>query len=162
MAAVDMTLKLDGIEGESTKDKHTAEIDILSYSFGATNSGTFGKGGGGGAGLVEMQDMVCTMEHNKASPAIMAACAQGDHVASAVLTCRKAGKEQQDFLIITLTNCLLSHYHSTGSGQSGSIPTDQFSINFSKIEHEYKEQAADGTLKGSTKKSFDLATAKGG
>ena len=72
MAAVDYFLKLDGIEGESKADKHTNEIDVLSFSWGATQTGTFASGtGGGGAGKVSMQDFHFTMEHSKASPALM-------------------------------------------------------------------------------------------
>ena len=49
MAAVDYFLKVDGIQGESKADKHKDEIDIESFSWGATQSGTFAVGGGGGA-----------------------------------------------------------------------------------------------------------------
>jgi len=90
MAAVDYFLKLDGIQGESKADKHTDEIDVLSFSWGATQSGTFAGGGGGGAGKVAMQDFHFTMLHSKASPALMLACAQGDHIKSAILTWQRA------------------------------------------------------------------------
>ena len=33
-AAVDYFLKIDGIDGESTDDKHKGEIQLESYSFG--------------------------------------------------------------------------------------------------------------------------------
>jgi type VI secretion system secreted protein Hcp len=161
MAAVDYFLKLDGIQGESKADKHTDEIDVLSFSWGATQSGTFAGGGGGGAGKVAMQDFHFTMLHSKASPALMLACAQGDHIKSAILTCRKAGKEQQEFLKITMSDCIVSSFQTGGSAGGNVIPTDQVSLNFAKIEHEYKEQDATGKLTGSVKKSFDLKTVKG-
>jgi type VI secretion system secreted protein Hcp len=161
MAAVDYFLKIDGIEGESKADKHTNEIDVLSFSWGANNTGTFAGGGGGGGGKVAMQDFHFTMSHSKASPALMLACAQGDHVKSAVLTCRKAGKEQQEFLKITMSDCLVSSFQTGGSAGADLIPTDQVSLNFAKIEHEYKEQDETGKLKGSVKKTFDLKKVKG-
>src|SRR6516164_3890694 len=152
MAAVDYFLKLDGIEGESKADKHDKEIDVLSFSWGATQSGTFASGtGGGGAGKVSMQDFHFTMEHSKASPALMLACAQGDHIKSAILCCRKAGKQQQEFMKVTMSDCLVSSYQTGGSAGANVIPTDQVSLNFAKIEHEYKEQKPDGSLGGSTK-----------
>ena len=160
MAAMDCFLKIDGIQGESKADKHTDEIDIQSFSWGATQSGTFAFGGGGGAGKVSMQDFHFTMLNNKSSPALMLACAQGDHIASAILTCRKAGKDQQEFLKVTMSDCLVSSYQ-TGGGGTGSIPMDQVSLNFAKIEYEYKEQDAKGGLGGSVKKTFDLKTVKG-
>ena len=49
-AAVDVFLKLDGIKGESTDDRHKDEIVIESWSLGATNTGSHSVGGGGGAG----------------------------------------------------------------------------------------------------------------
>ena len=161
MAPVDYFLKIDGIEGESKADKHTNEIDVLSFSWGANNTGTFAGGGGGGGGKVAMQDFHFTMSHSKASPALMLACAQGDHVKSAVLTCRKAGKEQQEFLKITMSDCLVSSFQTGGSAGADLIPTDQVSLNFAKIEHEYKEQDETGKLKGSVKKTFDLKKVKG-
>ena len=52
MAAVDYFLKIDNIPGESEDDKHKSEIQLESWRIGATQSGTFASGGGGGAGKV--------------------------------------------------------------------------------------------------------------
>jgi type VI secretion system secreted protein Hcp len=162
MAAVDYFLKIDGIQGESEADKHQDEIDIESFSWGATQSGTFAVGGGGGAGKVSMQDFHFTMGVNKASPALFLACAQGDHIKNAILTCRKAGKEQQEFLKLTMSDVLVSSFQTGGSAAGDVVPTDQISLNFAKIEVEYKEQDATGKLMGPTKKWFDLKSVKGG
>jgi type VI secretion system secreted protein Hcp len=97
---------------------------------------------------------------NKASPALFLACAQGDHIKNAILTCRKAGKKQQEFLKFTLSNVLISSFQIGGTG--GFVPTDQISLNFAKIEVEYKEQDATGKLTGSITKWFDLKSMKGG
>src|SRR6266480_3476009 len=134
MAAVDYFLKIDGIEGESQDDKHEGEIDIESFSWGATQSGTIAVGGGGGAGKVSMQDFHFAMGVNKATPILFLACAQGDHIKNAILTCRKAGKEQQEFLKITMSDVLVSSFQTGGSGAGDVVPTDQISLNFAKIE----------------------------
>src|SRR4030095_448937 len=133
MAAVDYFLKVDGIQGESKADKHKDEMDIESFSWGATQSGTFAAGGGGGAGKVSMQDFHFTMVNNKASPKLMLACAQGDHIKSAILTCRKAGKEQQEFLKVTMSDCLVSSFQTGGAGKGGVTPTDPGSPQLAKI-----------------------------
>jgi type VI secretion system secreted protein Hcp len=156
MAHVDYFLKIDGIDGESTDSKHKGEIELESWSWGATNAGSHGSGGGGGAGKVAMQDFHFVMKHNKASPKLMLACATGEHLKKAVLVCRKAGKDQQEFLKVTLTDCLVSSYQTGGSAHSDVIPTDQISMNFAKIEKEYKEQKADGSLGGATKAGYDV------
>src|SRR5437867_6223278 len=96
--ANDYFLKIDGIEGESFDSKHKGEIDVLSFSWGASQTGTLTAGGGGGAGKVQMQDMKFVMKVNKASPRLMLACATGQHMKGAILTARKAGRDQQEYL----------------------------------------------------------------
>jgi len=158
--AVDYFLKVEGIDGESPDSKHKSEIELQSFSWGATQTGTHGSGGGGGAGKVQMQDFHFVMKHCKASPKLMLACAEGEHLKKAVLTCRKAGKEQQEFLKVTMSDLLVSSYQTGGSSHGDEIPTDQISMNFSKIEFEYKDQKADGTLGGTTKTGYDVKAMK--
>jgi type VI secretion system secreted protein Hcp len=145
MAAVDYFLKLDGIKGESADAKHKGEIDLESWSWGETQAGTFHGGGGGGAGKVSMQDFHFVMKMNTASPKLMLACATGEHIPKGILTCRKAGGQQAEFLVITFTNLLVSSYQTGGSGHGDIVPTDQISLNFSKIQIDYKVQDEKGT-----------------
>jgi|SRR5579863_8910143 len=160
MAIVDYFLKIDGIDGESADHKHKSEIQLESWSFGATQSGTMAYGGGGGAGKVQMQDFNFTMRANKASPKLFLACATGEHIKKAVLVCRKAGKDQQEFLKYTFSDCLVSSWQTSGSGGSDIIPVESISLNFAKIEQEYKEQKSDGTLGGSIQAGYDLKLGK--
>jgi type VI secretion system secreted protein Hcp len=156
MAAVDYFLKIDGIEGESTDHKHKNEIEVESWSWGETNAGSHAGGGGGGAGKVVMQDFHFVMKMCKASPKLFLACATGQHIKKAELFCRKAGGEQQDYLKVTFSDLLVSSYQTGGSSQSDVIPTDQLSLNFAKIEFEYKEQKADGSLGAPVKAGYDV------
>lgn len=162
MGMVDYFLKIDGIEGESQDAKHKGEIEIESWSFGEVQTGTAARGGGLGAGKVQMQDFNFVMKVNKASPKLFLACARGDHIKSAVLTCRKAGKDQQEYLKITFSDILVSSYQTSGAASSDMLPMDQISLNFAKIEFEYREQKADGTLGGAIKSWYDLKQNKGG
>jgi type VI secretion system secreted protein Hcp len=156
MAAVDYFLKIEGIPGESADAKHKSEIDIESWSWGENNSGNMAHGGGGGAGKVSMQDFNFVMRENKASPLLMLACAQGQHIKSAQLTCRKAGTDQQEFLTIKFTDLLVSSFQTGGSAHGDVVPVDQISLNFSRIEYEYKPQKADGTLDSPAKAGWNL------
>ncbi|HEV8604624.1 MAG TPA: type VI secretion system tube protein Hcp [Tepidisphaeraceae bacterium] len=156
MAAVDYFLKIDGIDGESPDAKHPNEIQIMSWSFGETQAGSHSGGGGGGAGKVVMQDFNFTMHTNKASPKLFLACANGEHIKSAKLTCRKAGKEQQEFLLWTFSDLLVSSYQTGGSEGSSVLPVDSISLNFAKVEIGYKPQKADGTLDAENKAGYDL------
>lgn len=160
MAVVDYFLKIDGVDGESEDAKHKAEIQLESWTFGETNTGTSSYGGGMGAGKVQMQDFHFTMKVNKATPKLFLFCATGEHVKKAVLTCRKAGKEQQEYLKWTFSDLLISSYQTGGHGSSDVVPLDQISLNFSKVEVEYKEQKADGTLGGAIKAGYDLKQSK--
>ena len=155
MAAVDYFMKIEGVKGESTDDKHKEEIDILSFSWGETQQGSHGGGGGGGAGKVQMQDLHFTKKVDKASPPLLLACAEGSHLKSVVIVARKAGKTQQEYLKYTLSDVLVSSYQVGGS-QGDVVPMEQISLNFAKIEVEYKPQKADGTLDAPAKAGYDL------
>ncbi len=156
MAVADYFLKLKGIDGESQDDKHKGEIDLESWSWGETQTGTHAGGGGGGAGKISMQDFHFVMRVNKASPKLFLACASGEHIPEAVLTCRKAGGNQEEYLKVKMTDLLVSSFQTGGAASSGIVPTDQISLNFSKIEFEYKEQKPDGTLGGAIKAGYDV------
>ncbi len=160
MAAVDYFMKIDGIDGESQDAKHKGEIDILSWGFGATQSGTMHMGGGGGAGKVSVKDLHFEMNVNKASPKLFLACAKGDHIKKAVLTARKAGGEQQEYYKITLEDLLVSGYEAGASTTDKLFPTDKVSLNFAKIDILYKEQKPDGSLGGSIETKYDLKANK--
>jgi type VI secretion system secreted protein Hcp len=156
MAQVDFFLKIDGIDGESTDSKHKNEIDVQSWGFGASQSGSMHGGGGGGAGKVSVQDLHFTAKVSKATPKLFLACANGEHLKKAVLVARKAGKEQQEYMKLTMTDLLVSSFQMGGSSHDGIVPVDQVSLNFAKIEIEYKEQKEDGTLGGVVKTGYDL------
>jgi type VI secretion system secreted protein Hcp len=160
MATVDCFLKVEGVEGESTDAKHKGEIDLESWNWGESQTGSHSAGGGGGAGKVVMQDLHFMMKVSKASPKLMLACATGEHFKKAVLTCRKAGKDQQEYYKVTLTDLLVSSYQTGGTSSGDGVPTDQISLNFSRIEFEYKEQKPDGSVGSPVKAGYDLKAMK--
>lgn len=153
--AVDYFLKIDGVPGESSDLKHKGEIQLESFSWGESSPGGAGPGGGGGAGKVHMQDLVVTMVVSKASPKLMLSCATGKHLKEAVLTARRAGKAQQEFLVIKLKDVIISSYQTAGSAGSD-VPVDQASLGFSTIQLEYRPQKADGSLDAPVKAGWDL------
>jgi type VI secretion system secreted protein Hcp len=156
MAMVDYFLKIDGIKGESQDSKHKDEIQLLSWSWAEEQAGKRDfSTGGGGIGRVRMEDFQFTMYSNVASPKLMLACATGDHIKQALLTCRKAGKEQQEYLKLTLSDVLVSSY-KTNSGDSDNLPMDSFSLNFSRILIDYRKQDQNGQLVAGTVATYDL------
>lgn len=134
-ASADYFLKIDTIEGESTAEGHEREIDVLSFSWGVTHTN-----GTGGVG--ELQECTISKSVDKASPKLMLACASGQHIPEAVLTCRKAGS-QTDYYKVTFTDLLISSYQ-TGGSSSDVVPTDQISFNYGSIKFEYQPTDAEG------------------
>lgn len=156
----DFFLTIDGIEGESGQAGHKGEIEILSWSFGVSQTSSHGAGGGGGAGKVSMQDFHFTAHVSKASPKLFLSCATGQHIKEAKLTVRKAGGGQQEYLVIKLSDVLITSYQ-VGASEGDAVPTDQVSINFTKIEYEYRPQSADGTASSPVRVQYDVKAAKG-
>jgi type VI secretion system secreted protein Hcp len=158
--ASDYLLELDGVKGESADSKHKDSVEISSFSWGCTNSGSHSSGGGGGAGKASFQDIHFTTSVNKSSPKLMLHCATGEHIKKAVLFVRKAGREQLDYYTVTLSEVMVSSYQSGGHEGGDAVPTDQFSINFAKIQFEYKPQDAKGALGSAVKTGYDLKANK--
>lgn len=154
MAVTDFYLKIDGIDGESQDGTQKGEIDLESWSWGCTQSANPG-GGGQGGGKVHMQEFNFSMKVNKATPKLIEACASGKAFGSAALNCRKAGGKQDSYLIYKFYDVMISSYHTTGSGGSGIVPTEQISFNYGKMEVEYKEQKSDGTMGGAVRCGWD-------
>jgi type VI secretion system secreted protein Hcp len=142
--AVDMFLKLDGIKGESADHKHKEEIDVLAFSWGMSQAGTAHMGGGAGAGKVSVQDLTVTKFIDKASPTLAFHCANGKHIPKATLTVRKAGEHPLEYLVLDLTDLLVSHV-APGGSQGDDRLTESVSLNFAKFEYKYKEQKQDGS-----------------
>lgn len=138
--AVDMFLKIDGIQGESRDSKHKGEIEILSFSWGVSNSGGQ-TGGGGGAGKVTMQDFSIVKQLDTTSPELLERACRGEHMGSALLTLVRSGggkSDQQEYLKIKLSDILISSY-STG-GSNSTLPAEQVTFTFQTAD----VSAADG------------------
>src|SRR4028119_820718 len=91
MASADYYLKVDTIEGESEAVGFEKQMQIESWSFGATNSGSAGTGTGLGTGKVSMQDFHFVIQNGKASVQLFLATCKGNHIPQAILSCRKTG-----------------------------------------------------------------------
>lgn len=159
--AVDMFLKITDVTGESKDKTHSGEIQIESFGWSATQMGTSSHGTGAGAGKVSMSDFHFVMRTNSASPTLFLFCVNGKHLKEAKLTCRKAGGKQENFMIVTMSDVLISSYQTGGSGQ-GEVPMDQISLNYSKIEIDYLTQDEKGITKSAGKKWWDQKTNTGG
>jgi type VI secretion system secreted protein Hcp len=150
MAQVDYFLKVDGISGESKDKVHAGEIDVVSFSFGASNATTIGsQGGGSGSGKVSFQDFHITKHVDRSSADLLFACASGKHIKDATLTCRKAGGVE--FLKVKLSDVFVTSYTAASNLTDTAISQlagddmtfDAFTLAFAKIEVTYTPQSGD-------------------
>jgi type VI secretion system secreted protein Hcp len=158
--AVDMFLDLGSeIKGESKDDKHKGTIDVLSWSWGMSQSGSFHVGGGGGAGKVNIQDLSLTKYVDSASPNLMLYCSNGDHFEKGTLIVRKAGKNPLEYLRITMEKIMVTTVSTGGSGGEDRL-TENVTLNFAKVKVEYREQKDDGTGEAAVPYGWDIEANK--
>ena len=141
--AVDMFIKIKGHDGESKDDKHKKQIDVLAWSWGMSQSGSFHTGGGGGSGKVNVQDVSFTTWVDIASPTLMLACCTGEHIEEAELFVRKAGKDPLEYIVITMKKIIVSSISTGGSGGEDRL-TENVTLNFAEVSFKYVQQADKG------------------
>ena len=157
--AVDILLKLDGVKGESKIDKHKEEIDVLSWSWGCSQSGTTHTGGGGGSGKVAVQDIHITKYLDAASSTLFRFSCNGKHVAKGTLLVRKAGENPVNYLQIDMDEIIITSVTMGGSGSEDRL-TENISLNFSKFKYEYFTQEDTGSKGKSAPLTWDIAANK--
>jgi type VI secretion system secreted protein Hcp len=153
--STDTHFKFDGVDGESTHADHKGEIEVLSWSWGVQNASTL-SGGGSGKGKANPGDMVFTHMYDKASPVLAKKCAQGVHFKEAVLTARKSGEGQKDFLKVTLKEVFITSVQPSGS--SGGDIMESVSMSYADIGFAYKAQDEKGGLAGEVKFGWNVKT----
>jgi type VI secretion system secreted protein Hcp len=157
--AADMFLKLEGVDGESKDDSHKKEIDVLAWSWGASQSGTGHTGGGSGAGKVTVQDVSVTKYVDSASHLLLLDCCNGQHIKKGTLVVRKAGATPLEYIKLTMEDIIVTHISTGGSGGEDRL-TETVTLNFSKFKYEYTPQKADGSGDGTKETGWDIAANK--
>jgi type VI secretion system secreted protein Hcp len=162
--AFDAFLKIDGVPGESTDDKHKDWIEILSFSLGANQpaSATASSAGGATAERVDIQDLSIVKALDKASPKIFEACCTGQHFKEIKIELCRAGGDKLKYMEYKLSNAIVSSVRPGGSAQgSETLPLEEVSFNFGKIEMTYTQQKrVDGSGGGNVSAGWDLQTNK--
>jgi type VI secretion system secreted protein Hcp len=159
--ASDIFAKIGDIKGESRDAKHQDEIEVLSWSWGVSQTGSVTRGRGGGAGKATFQDFTFTHHIDRASPLLMKSCATGTHIPEATITVRKAGKAQQDYLIIKMTDVLITGVALSVAGDEPS-GAENVTLQAAKVDLEYKAQKADGSLDAGLHFRYDIQANKVG
>jgi type VI secretion system secreted protein Hcp len=140
--AVDMFLRVDTLEGESSDSKHKGEIQIESWEWAAAQTGTSGSGSGLGAGKVQIQDITVVKKVDRTSPMLYKLCCNGQHLKSADLTVRKAGGDALEYLVIHFEDLMITSY-DVGEVQEDQI-MESVRINFTRAAITYTPQVEGG------------------
>ena len=162
MAAVDYFFKIDTIPGESTDSKHKDEIRPRELELGADQQPVpmRRRAAGGRRQGPACRTSPSRSEMDKPAPSCSWLAPPASTSKRGLLTCRKAGKEQQEYLKITFSKVFVSNYQTGGSG-GDMVPTDQFSLNFTKLRISYAPQKDDNTLDSPVVHKYNLKTNKG-
>jgi type VI secretion system secreted protein Hcp len=155
--AIDVHIRFDGVEGESTDRDHQGEVRVLTWGWGVTQAAA-AAGAGSGTGKATPADLVFTHGYDKASPLLAKRCAQGKHFPTVVLSARKAGEGQKDFLKVTMKEVFITSVQVVGQGEGGL--QESVSLRYGTIEFGYKPQDARGGLGAEVKFNWDLKTSK--
>lgn len=152
-------LKMDGVDGESTDDRHHGEIELSSWAFGVSNSGTTHMGGGGaGAGKASFTDVSVTKSVDAATPALLLAAASGKRVKTATVTARKAGADPFEYLTVVLVDVLVTGCSVGGDGEEP--PTEHVTLSFGKVQLSYHRQSPAGEGAPDAANRFDWDVTK--
>jgi type VI secretion system secreted protein Hcp len=155
--AVDMFLQLQDVTGEAQDEVHGEEIDVLSWSWGMSQSGTTHAGSGSGGGKVSVHDLSITKYVDKATATLMKYCTTGKHIESGKLTVRKAGGDSKlEYFIIELNDIIITSYQTGGSGGEDRH-TENVSLNFGSYKTSYTPQKADGSGDAAVEWAYDIA-----
>jgi len=154
--AVDMFLKIDGVNGEAKDKVHSKEIDVLAWTWGMGNHGSAHVLGGAGSGKVNVQDVQITKYVDSASPKLMKACCSGAHFANALLTVRKAGGTPVEYIKIKLEGVFISEVSTGGSGGEDRL-LENVSLNFAKVNVDYTPQNEKGGAGTAIPFGWDIA-----
>lgn len=155
--ASDNFLKIDGIPGESTDDKHKDWIEILSYNFGVSQAASAAAKSATAAAVAQradFQDVSITKYVDKASPKLLMACAKGETIKEVLIECCRAGGDKHVYMNFKLEKVIISSVQLGGGG--GGEATEAVTFNYGKITQEYTPVDRDGKPQGKVPFKWDL------
>lgn len=164
MAATDYFLKIEGIDGESTDERHADWIEVLSFSWGVSQPRAR-SGMGAAGGRAAFQDFSVVKTLDKSSPTLMNACASGRHIKFLQLSLARTD-QPADYFTLKFEDCIVSSQKLNGTDEanefaevvSNSLPLEQVGFTYGKIEMAYRQTREDGTLDDAVHESWDLRT----
>jgi len=157
MALSGIFLKVDGIKGESTDDKHKDEIDVLNYTFTVSNKVSFPQGTDGEAGKSETTAIRVTKCVDASTPSLVRACCKGTRIAEIKLVVRRANGTPLEYLAYTMKSAFVSSVMPYGSNGDTKIIEEVF-FTFAELHIDYETQDGEGRQSTHHAMGYNFAT----
>jgi len=155
--AVNAYLFVDGAPGPSTS--RTDHIDILSFSWGVSQTSTYGAGASGKeakAGRANFSDLTIMKVLDKTTPILCDHCASGNILSKVyILYDKPVGDKQQAYYRIWIKDALITSVQNSGSNEN---PTESVSFAYQGVEVAYSPEKDDGSLDAAIRKGYNLET----
>ncbi len=150
-------LKIDDIDGESTKAEHEDEILIYDLMWNIEQQSTKT-----GRGRSRTRAQVGALELKKyndaASPYLILSCIQGKSFRNMVLSVRSgSGDANLDYLIITMQNVRISKLDTLGVSDDGQKIKEVLGLTFQNVTYKYTVQNDDHTAGDEHEVSFNIS-----
>ena len=162
--AFDAFMKIEGIPGESTDDKHKDWVEIVSFSFAADQPASAAKSTAGGATTerVDLGDFSIVKMLDKASPKLLEFCCTGKHIKEITIELCRAGGDKVKYMEYKIEESIVRSYRPGGSAKGGdSLPVEEVSFDYGKIKTTYTQQKrADGSGGGQVVGGWDAVANK--
>ncbi len=153
--AVDYFLDLATVPGESKGDKHDGQIQVLSWSWGGSQTSTVSATTGSGAGKVSLSDLNLMIEFDKSSPKLLQGLTKGQHFTTAKLSAVKSGAGNADYLTFALTEVFIASLQYSASSE---VPSCSLSLTYKSFQMDYYMQDAEGTVTNAGTAKYDVTT----
>lgn len=166
-SALEIFVKLDGIDGDSTVRGHEKETVVLAFEQDIANLVSVG-GGGGGSGKAVFSPVRFRKAVDIGSVPLLMACASGAHIREARFVFRRAGAGI-DYYKIVLEDVVVAHIAqragtgaqyplsfgqmATGADTAGGL--DEIALEYARVRWEYRPIGADGMPTGAITGGWD-------
>jgi len=160
-------LRVDGVPGESTDDRHEDWIDVLAFSHGVSMpAGSASSGGQPSTERCEHKVFTVVKLLDKASPKLSLLSCNGQHISEVVieLWTTSGDGEKQEFMEYKLEDVIITAVNQfTAGAMLTPRPTEEVSFNYGKIEWKYTETDPEtGQPTGTVETHWNVTTNSGG
>lgn len=138
------TKRAGKVKGEAVAPGHQDDIVVTGWAWGVTAGSALGDTQA--TARRSYSALTVHKQVDSATTALMSALTTNDEVKEAKLSLRRAGGEQEDFLVITLKGARVTSLQHTGADDGGTRET--MTIAFTEVQVEYRPQQASGIRGG--------------